>query len=157
MRYVLPARRIFLSIICLFMVILGAILGGCSKLPAEYTPLRASDGEIRIPVKAVNDGKVHLYTYKKSGKRINLLVRTDGSGDLSVYFDACFTCYKHKKGYRQEGSDLVCNECSMRYRLADSKWDNTGGCSPILLKSTISDGFIILKTENVEKGLKLFS
>lgn len=156
MRYPLPAK-VFLSVICLLMAILMAILGGCSKLPAEYKTLRASDGEIRIPVKEVDDGKVHFYTYKKSGKRINLLVRTDGAGELSAYFDACFTCYKHKKGYREEGTDLVCNECSMRFRLADKKWDNTGGCSPILLRSTIADGFIIIRAENIEKGAKLFS
>jgi uncharacterized membrane protein len=156
MRCPLPAKSL-LTVACFLLALFMAVLGGCSKLPAEYKTLRATDGEVRIPLSEVNDGKVHFYTYKKSGKRINLLVRTDCDGDLSVYFDACFTCYKHKKGYRDEGTDLVCNECSMRFGLADKKWDNTGGCSPILLKSTITDGFITIKTEHIEKGSKLFS
>ncbi len=156
MRYRLPAAC-SPAVISLLLSLIMTMLGGCSRLPAQYQTLRATDGEVRIPLKEVNDGKVHFYTYRKSGKRINLLVRTDGAGAISVYFDACFTCYKHRKGYRHEGADIVCNECSMRFRLADTTWDNTAGCSPILLKSTVSDGFIIIRAENIEKGAKLFS
>lgn len=159
-RFMIVSRSIFLLPTCLSIaliaVLISALVSGCSRLPVEYKTLQASDGEIRIPVQEVNNGKVHFYTYKKSGKRINLLVRTDGSGALSVYFDACFTCYKHKKGYREEGTDLVCNECSMRFKLAEKKWDNAGGCSPILLKSTLADGLIIIKADDIEKGAKLF-
>jgi uncharacterized membrane protein len=150
------SQSIFLLLTCLLIALISFLVSGCSRLPVEYKTLQASDGEIRIPVKEVNDGKVHFFTYKKSGKRINLLVRSDGSGTLSVYFDACYTCYKHKKGYREDGTDLVCNECKMRFKLADKKWDHTDGCSPILLKSTLTDGFIIIKADTIEKGAKLF-
>lgn len=146
--------RIVLLLACLLTALCSA---GCSRLPAEHRILSAANGELRLPLNEVSDGKVHFYTYKKSGKRINFLVRTDGTGELSAYFDACFTCYKHKKGYRDEGTDIICNECSMRFPLADKKWDNTNGCSPILLKSTLRDGFIVLKAEDLERGLKLFS
>ncbi len=129
---------------------------GCSGLPAEHQKVTSTGKEIIIPVNEINDGKVHFFTYKKSGKRINFFVRTDGKGNLSAYFDACFTCYKHKKGYRPEGTDLICNECSMKFRLADEKWDNTQGCSPILLKSVIDKGHLIIMTENIEKGGRLF-
>lgn len=132
------------------------LFSGCSSLPAEHKTVKAADGEIRIPVAEVNDGKVHFFTYKKSGKRINFFVRTDGKGNLSAYFDSCFTCHKFKKGYREEGTDIVCNECNMRFRLADEKWDNTEGCSPIALKSAQDGGYIIIKTDYIEKGAKLF-
>lgn len=129
---------------------------GCSKRPPEYQLITSKDGEINIPVNKVNDGKVYFFTYKKSGKRINFFVRTDGTGKLSTYFDACFTCYKHKKGYRPEGTVIVCNECSMRFRLADEKFDNSQGCSPISLFSHIDKENIIIKTYDIEKGGKLF-
>ena len=129
---------------------------GCSRLPAEHKVVTSIAGEVHIPVNEVNDGRVHFFTYKRSGKRINFFVRTDGKGDLSSYFDACFTCYKHKKGYRAEGTDLICNECSMKFRLADERWDNTKGCSPILLKSRLDKGYLSIKSEDIEKGVKLF-
>jgi uncharacterized membrane protein len=129
---------------------------GCGKLPVEHQVVEAKGGEIRIPVSAVNDGKVHFYTYRKSGKRINFFVRTDGAGRLSTYFDACFTCYKNKKGYRCEGTDLICNECNEKFRLADERWQHEGGCSPIALTSSIGKDFIIIKTADLEAGERLF-
>jgi uncharacterized membrane protein len=132
------------------------LLVSCGKQPAEHKVVTPKDGAIRIPVSEVHDGKVHLFTYKKSGKRINFFIRTDGKDSLSACFDACFTCYKHKKGYRQEGTDLVCNECSMKFRLADEHWDNSRGCSPIALKSRIDNNEMVIMTEDLERGGKLF-
>lgn len=139
-----------------FLLLTCFFFAGCSKLPAEHTNITAANNEIRIPVKEINDGRVHFYTFKSSGKRINFFVRTDGTGALSASFDACFTCYKHKKGYRVEGTDLICNECNMKFPIADEKWDNTKGCSPIHLKSVIDDGFMTIRKEDLEKGGKLF-
>jgi uncharacterized membrane protein len=128
---------------------------GCSNLPAEHTVIKAAQGEVKIPLKDVNDGKVHFYTYKASGKRINFFVRTDGAGKLSTYFDACYTCYKHKKGYRCEGTDIVCNECNLRFKLAEEKWVHEG-CSPINLTSRREGENIIIRTDDIEKGGRLF-
>ena len=140
----------------LFIVVLLTPLAGCSGLPKEHQVISAGNGEIRLRVNEFRDGKAHFFTYKKSGKRINFFVRTDGLDNLSAYFDACFTCYKHKKGYHVEGTDLVCNECNLKFRLADEKWDNSKGCSPILLKSRIAGDDLIILTEDIEKGGKLF-
>ena len=128
---------------------------GCSNLPAEHTVIKAVQGEVRIPVKDVNDGKVHFYTYKSEGKRINFFVRTDGKGKLSTHFDACYTCYKNKKGYRCEGTDLVCNECNLRFKLAEERWAHEG-CSPISLTSRTQGKDIIIRTDDLEKGGRLF-
>ncbi len=133
------------------------VFSGCgSKLPAEHQLINPAGGEVKIPLRDVNDGKVHFYTYKKSGKRINFFVRTDGTGKLSAYFDACYTCYKYKKGYRCEGTDIVCNECRKKFRLADERWMNDEGCSPIDLTSRIEGGFIVIRTPDIEKGARLF-
>jgi uncharacterized membrane protein len=142
--------------VAVIFVTLFPLFAGCSKLPVEHQVVEARGGEIRIPVSEVNDGKVHFYTYRKSGKRINFFVRTDGTGRLSTYFDACFTCYKHKKGYRCEGTDLICNECNEKFRLADERWENNKGCSPIALTSSIGKDFIIIKTGDIEAGERLF-
>lgn len=145
------AFRLFSS---LFFVLLFS--GGCGKQPAEHEVVVPRDGAIRIPVGKVHDGKVHFFTYKKSGKRINFFIRTDGNDNLSSYFDACYTCYRHKKGYKEEGADLVCNECGLKFRLADERWDNSGGCSPILLTSRTEKDELVIMTGDLEKGQRLF-
>ncbi len=132
------------------------LAAGCGKQPPLHQVVTPKNDAIRIPVSEVHDGKVHFYTYKKSGKRINFLVRTDGNDNLSACFDACFTCYKRKKGYREEGTDLVCNECGMKFRLADEHWDNSQGCSPVSIKSRIENNELVIMTADLEKGQRLF-
>lgn len=139
----------------LTLILILILSPACSNLPKEHKAVTPSDGEIRLPLSEVNDGKVHFYTYKKSGKRINFFVRTDGKGNLSAYFDACYICYKKKKGYRVEGKDLVCNECNLKFGLAEEVWENKD-CSPIPIKSRSESGNFILKTGDLEKGGKLF-
>ncbi len=145
-----------LSFPIFFLLLLCGLCGGCGKQPAEHKVVTSKDGIIRIPVSEVHDGKVHFFTYKKSGNRINFLIRTDGKDNLSACFDACFTCYKHKKGYRQEGTDLVCNDCGMKFRLAEEDWDKTHSCSPINLKSRIENNEVVIMTSDLEKAEKLF-
>lgn len=156
MKYLSQGARRNQLFICSLMVCLAFFFTSCSNLPAEHAVVRSEGGEIKIPVPEVNDGKVHFFTYKESGKRINFFVRTDGTGALSTYFDACFTCNKFRKGYRCEGTDLICNECNLKFRLSDEHWDNSQGCSPIALKSSIDNAFVRIKTADLEKGQKLF-
>ena len=139
----------------LTLILVLILSAACSNLPKEHKAVAAKEGVISIPVSEVNDGKVHFYTYKKSGKRINFFIRTDGTGKLSAYFDACYICYKKKKGYYEEGTDLICNECKLKFRLADEVWENKD-CSPILFKSKLENNSLTIKTEDIEKGSKLF-
>jgi uncharacterized membrane protein len=147
-------RKNIQSIYILLCVLFA--LSGCSNLPAEHTVVSPRSGEIRLPVKEMRDGTVHFFTYKKDGKRINFFIRTDGKDNLSAYFDACYTCYKYKKGYREEGSDLVCNECNLKFRLAEEHWDTSHGCCPIMIKSRIEGNDLVLSVKDLEKGERLF-
>ena len=139
----------------LTLILVLILSAACSNLPKEHKVVTAKEGVITIPVSEVNDGKVHFYTYKKSDKRINFFIRTDGTGKLSSYFDACYICYKKKKGYHEEGTDLICNECSLKFGLVEEVWENKD-CSPILLKSKAESNNFIIKTDDIEKGAKLF-
>ena len=146
-------RPLFIPSLIISVLVL---LTGCNTQPALYQNAPVIDSRIVIPLNDISDGKVHFYTYKKSGKHINFFIRTDGKGTVSSYYDACFTCYKKKKGYRQEGSVIICNECSMKFSLADEKWEEKDGCNPIYLKSIIEGNNIIIDTAVIEKGAKLF-
>lgn len=146
-------KRLFISgqIILLFIV-----LTGCSKQPVLYQNAPISDNRVVIPLSDVSDGDIHFYSYNKAGKHINFFIRTDGKGTVSSYYDACFACYKKKKGYRHEGSDIICNECGMMFGLAEEKWDDKDGCNPIHLKSAIEGNNLVIDTLVIEKGAKLF-
>lgn len=146
-------KHLFISSLIISLLLL---LTACGNQPRLYQEVQAKDSRIVIMLSDVSDKKAHFFTYKKSGKHINFFVRTDGKGAVSSYYDACFTCYKKKKGYRQEGSDLICIECSMKFGLAEEKWEEKDGCNPIYLKSTIENNSLIIDTAVIEKGAKLF-
>jgi uncharacterized membrane protein len=143
-------RRAYIIIFCLVMI------SGCSSQPARYQDAPVRDQRIIIPLSQVSDGNVHFYTYRHAGRSINFFVRTDSKGTISTYFDACYTCYRHKKGYRQEGGDIICNECNMKFGLADQKWEEINGCDPISLKSSLEEHSLVIDTAVIEKGAKLF-
>jgi len=146
-------KRHSVSVIFLSVLLL---LTSCGKQPNLYQEALVKDNRIVILLSEVSDKKAHFYTYNKSGKRINFFVRTDENGTVSSYYDACFTCYKKKRGYHQEGSDLICNECGMKFGLHDVKWEEKDGCNPIYLKSTIEGNSLVIETAVIEKGAKLF-
>jgi uncharacterized membrane protein len=75
---------------------------------------------------------------------------------LHTHFDACYTCSKYHKGYRCEGTDIVCNECNTRFKLSGEEWRDVGGCLPISLPHIEDSGFLIVKIEDLKRGAKLF-
>lgn len=140
----------------ILIVMLSLHLTGCGKQPNLYQEATVRDSKIVIALDKVSDRNAHFFTYKKGGKRINFFIRTDNKGMVTSYFDACFTCYKHKKGYHQESANLICNECSMIFGLFEEKWEEKDGCNPIYLKSTLEGSNLVIDTAVIEKGAKLF-
>ena len=138
------------ALICVFFV------WGCTKQAPEHSIVVPEDDIVKIPLKLVNDGKVHFFTYKYEGKNINFLVRTDGKGKLHTHYDACYSCFKYKMGYRVEGPDILCIACGLKYSLAEEAWDFIGPCAPINMSSTIKGNFLEIKVATLQKGAKLF-
>lgn len=132
------------------------VVTGCSRSAPVHPLVSAKNGNITIPLAEVRDGTVHFYTFKAGGRQTNFFVRTDRNGRISACFDACFTCYKQKKGYAVQGTDLVCRECDMHFGAADEHWDNSKGCSPILLKSRIEGDSLVIDADLLVTGQKLF-
>jgi len=141
-------KRLFVLILLVFC--------SCSAQGPKYSVVKADGNIVKIPLKDVSDGRVHFFSFKSGGKNINFFIRMDGAGKLHAAFDACFTCHKFKKGYRVEGTDIVCNECGTRFRLADEVWKDVGGCVPIGVPSAIKGDFILINASDLGRGEKLF-
>jgi len=141
----------------LSLILVLSLLGtGCSKQAPEHRIVVPAGARVRIPLKTVNDGGVHFFTYKWDGRNVNFFVRTDGTGRLQAHFDACYSCFKYKLGYVREGNEVVCIACRIGYRLEDVIWDYVGACAPINLRSRISDGHLTIRRASLEKGKRFF-
>ncbi|KAA0256888.1 DUF2318 domain-containing protein [Deferribacter autotrophicus] len=139
----LKIRNLVLSLLVLFILI---SCGG-----GKYKNVTAENGIVKIPVNEVNDGKIHYYVYKTPNKEIKFFILADNHGTIRAAFDACDVCYPEKKGYRQEGDFVICNNCGQRFH--ESKINEVkGGCNPAPLKRNYDKNFIYIKVNDILQG-----
>lgn len=115
------------------------------------------DGDgVRIPRAAVADGEVHFFTYEHNGKRVNFLIRADGKGVLHTHLDACYACYRYKRGFVVEDRNLVCIACRLEYAISDEVWDYIGACAPIAIHSELEDDRLIIEKSILARAARFF-
>ncbi len=121
----------------------------------KYQQLKPNHGMLSIPVAGVSDGQAHFFSLASGKSSIDFFVLKDKSGVLRAAFDACDVCYKAKKGYRQEGDFMVCNNCNMKFR-SDRINDISGGCNPAPLNRTVEGAHLVVAESDVKAGAWYF-
>lgn len=119
--------------------------------PAKETPEPTEKNEIRIPLSEVNDGNAHFYSIDSNGVEIRYFILKSSDGVIRAAFDACDVCYDAKLGYKQEGDEMVCKNCGLRF---DSTKINEvqGGCNPAPLDRTVDGNDVVIDISDLEKG-----
>jgi uncharacterized membrane protein len=120
---------------------------------ADDLPVR--DGAVRLPVSTFDDGKARWYTYPAGQKEIEFFVLRSSDGIIRAAFNACDVCFLAKKGYRQEGDEVVCNNCEQRFpsRLIN---EVRGGCNPSPLERTIEGDEVVIEIDDILAGSNYF-
>jgi uncharacterized membrane protein len=122
------------------------------------TNIRAMDpekGEMRIPLATLQDGKAHFFSLGTGERTVRFFALRKSDGSIGVALDACNACYRAKLGYRQNGDQVICNNCGMAFRHEDIGIV-TGGCNPIPVVHTVADNAVVVKAEQLEQGRKYF-
>ncbi len=90
--------------------------------------------------------------YNYEGIRYFVVKANDGS--IKTAFDACDVCYSSNKGYRQEGNQMVCNNCGNKYPISGLGTENKagGGCWPGYLPSKVEGDNLVIRASDIEKG-----
>jgi|GEM_PF-500902 len=140
-------------------------LAGCEKLPppAEELPPPAEEEEVVVedadvmafPLSTFDDYKAHYYTYEHEGRLIRFFILKSTDGVVRAAFDACDICYEAKKGYRQDGNDMICNECGRRFP-ADKINEVSGGCNPVPLRRTVDGNSLVIEVSDIVAGWRYF-
>ena len=121
----------------------------------QYTALKAENGEVQVPLNALQGSAASYFVYNAGGKDIKFFALKATDGTVRVALDACQACYHAKLGYRQNGDTLVCNNCGMGFKSTDVG-HVTGGCSPIPLKNSQDGKTLVVRTKDLEEGVKYF-
>ena len=122
---------------------------------SQATAVTAQNGDVLIPLKTVEDGNAHFFSYTAAGKAVTFYMMKTADGTIKTAFDACVACNHAKLGYRQEGALVVCNNCGMGFRSEDIGKER-GGCNPIAVQRSIDGQMVVLKAKDLEAGVQYF-
>lgn len=113
--------------------------------------VKAENGFVNLKVADVDDGKAHYFKFATAKGDINFFVVKSIDGVLRAAFDACDVCYQKKKGYRQEGDFMICNNCGQQFR-TDLVNEVKGGCNPAPLARRVDGGQLSVAQADILKG-----
>ncbi len=118
--------------------------------------VKPTNGVFAFPVNAFQDGKAKYFQFSPApNQKIRFFVVKSTDGLIRAAFDACDVCWRAKKGYVQQGNDMVCVNCGLKFR-TDKVNEVTGGCNPAALKRTVQGGNVIISQQDVMSGLRFF-
>ena len=112
-------------------------------------------GDIRIPLSDLS-GKAKFFDYTLAdNKQLRFFALKSSDGVYRAALDACDTCYHAKKGYHQEGDDMICNNCGLHFHSAQVN-EVHGGCNPVGLPRAIEGDYLVIKATDLESRKQYF-
>lgn len=113
-------------------------------------------GDVRLDVAQFDDGRARFYRHTNAaGLEVRFFVLKSADGVLRAAFDTCDVCYRARKGYRQAGDTMVCNNCDKVFRSVDINVLQ-GGCNPVPLERVVQGGQVVLTADALDAGAFYF-
>ncbi|MHB1134677.1 MAG: DUF2318 domain-containing protein [Chloroflexota bacterium] len=135
----------------------GAAGGGATarRSVGQFTEVTATNGAVMLSAANFQDGKAKYFTYKAGNKDIDFFVVKSSDGVVRAAIDSCDVCYQARKGYRQEGDEMVCNNCGQRF--ASNKINEVkGGCNPVPLDRSLEGEQLKIEQQDILEGGRYF-
>ncbi len=125
--------------------------------PAEDTYVPPEDTvepptAFEIPISELSTTAT-FYTWDAPKATISFFAVLDHGAGVHVAFDACDVCYGAKKGYSQDGDQMVCKNCGNKFDITGIGTTNQGGgCWPGYLPITTDDQNVYIEFADLEAG-----
>ena len=150
------SKYLWMGIGILVIVAIGFFMfaGFTGNVIANTGEFLEDAGVIKIPLDEVSKTAA-FYDY--DGIRFFVVKAKDGN--VKTAFDACDVCYRSGKGYRQEGDDMICNNCGNYYPISGLGTKNLkgGGCWPGYLPSKTEGDYLVIEKVALESGRYRFA
>jgi uncharacterized membrane protein len=86
---------------------------------------------------------------------VYFFVLKSSDGVIRAAFDSCDVCFRERKGYRQEGDLMICNNCGQAFPSVRINIEK-GGCNPAPLERTTLGSDVVLQVSNIYRGVGYF-
>jgi uncharacterized membrane protein len=137
----------------------GVLSGLFKKSPAESAKaagvVETADA-VRIPLKTLDSGKVLFLSLESEGRPLYYFALKSRDGAYRAALDACDVCFRTNRGYRQEGDQMVCNNCGQKFA-CDKIGEVKGGCNPHPLARGIEGQYLVIKKADIAAGKEYFA
>jgi uncharacterized membrane protein len=146
-----------LLVVCLAVSLTTiTVLRSHANREVEISPpveIAARDGVVSIALNEVNDGNLHRHQFTAaSGTAVRFIVIKKSETAYGVGLDACDIC--GPTGYYQRKDQVICKLCDVV--MNKSTIGFPGGCNPVPLKFSVSDGKLRINAEDLEAERKRF-
>lgn len=129
-------------------------------LGEKGTKVEAVDGKVYIEEKEVDDDQMHAFNYysEKDKKTIYFFIVKASDGTYRAAANACEVCFGAKKGFKQVGDLIRCENCRVTYS-KDKIALEKGGCNPGPIDKNVSieNGKLMIDVSSLEEVAYLFS
>lgn len=111
---------------------------------------------VRIPLVDLDGGQARFFDYTAGdNQQVRFFAMKSSDGVYRAALDACDVCWQAKKGYVQDGDDMVCRKCGRHFHSAKIN-EVMGDCNPMGLPRTIADGHLVIPVSGLEAGRAVF-
>ena len=103
-------RKLLVPVILLLVACAAGgawFLTGQSAVGGPEVVAADQDGKIRFAAADFADGKARFYRLERQAGPVDFFVVKSHDGVIRSAFDTCDVCYKERKGYRQDGNEMV--------------------------------------------------
>jgi uncharacterized membrane protein len=111
---------------------------------------------VRIPLKTLDSGKALFLSLESEGRELYYFALKSRDGEYRAALDACDVCFRTNRGYRQEGDQMVCNNCGQKFA-CDKIGEVKGGCNPHPLAHKEEAGFMVIRKADIVSGKDYFA
>ena len=132
------------------------LITGCVSTTNTGSMVAVETSEIKIPLSDVG-AQAKFYDFSIENKPVRFFAVEGNDGIIRTAFDACDVC-GGRKGYRQEGNDMVCNNCGRHFAIDSLGTKNLagGGCWPTYLPHETNGEYIIIDENDLSNMRGVF-
>ncbi len=152
-KLIIPA--VLIVIVAFAVVIALGYEGSDGPEPTDSVYVNDSN-QIEIDETEVTSS-ARYYSYDAGSKEVRFFAVRGTDGKVRIALDACDVCYSAKKGYRQAGTNMKCNNCGNEYATDGIGTENIqGGCWPSFVPMSEEAGKILVATKDLRDKNYMF-